>query len=729
MKFLYILLFCFWIGSGVAQKPANVDTKAVDSTFSYLELSSYYYNSNEYKSALDNAQKALDYSKSIRNPQKMAQSYVALGDIYFDLNTFDEAANQYSNCLEIINHLPPSREQAYAYFQLALSQIELKQYDKAEYILKKAQNCYAKLGISDAITLIQLQKGIIHEAKGDFASARLIFNQLIAANKLEDLLKISAESYYHLGTIELKNKQYSLAISYLNKANALAGNDNFRLKAKILMALSKGYEANKNLPIAFKFLRLHMNMDDSIAHLSLKKILPEDLTQFKEKERLKTIEELDKINKQQEKVNRIANFIIILTIAFIFILSLFIYSLSKNNKFHKKSNTLLADKNKQLKLAINKAEKASKARADFLSTVSHELRTPLNAINGITHLLLEEKPKATQLEYLNSLKFSGNYLLTFINDILEINRIDSAGIEIEKLNFNLREHLANLQNSLKETALINNNRFAISIDTEVPTVILGDPTKLSQILLNLINNALKFTKNGEVHVYTSLLSRQENQLQLIFKVSDTGIGIPAEKLDTVFDSFTQGSVEINRKYGGTGLGLSIVKRLTDILGGSISLESQLGKGSAFSVVLPFGLGTELADSPPKFTYDNNVFKGKKILLIEDNKINQMITKKMLENKKMVCEVIDNGEDAIVAVQNHSYDLVLMDVHLPGINGTIATQSIRTFNSQIKIIALTAISLNENRDLLLSFGMNDLITKPFNPEEFYQIICKHLEGEC
>ena len=200
-----------------------------------------------------------------------------------------------------------------------------------------------------------------------------------------------------------------------------------------------------------------------------------------------------------------------------------------------------------------------------------------------------------------------------------------------------------------------------------------------------------------------------------------------DKLESVFDSFSQGSIEINRKYGGTGLGLSIVKRLTDILGGTISLVSQVGIGSTFTVVLPFKISSDNDIQHNPFAYNDQILNGKKVLLIEDNKINQMITKKMVENKAMVCEVIDNGEDAIQAVKNNRYDLVLMDVHLPGINGTIATQTIRTFDPKTKIIALTAISLNENREMLLSYGMNDVITKPFNPEEFYHIICKNLDA--
>jgi CheY-like chemotaxis protein len=219
--------------------------------------------------------------------------------------------------------------------------------------------------------------------------------------------------------------------------------------------------------------------------------------------------------------------------------------------------------------------------------------------------------------------------------------------------------------------------------------------------------------------------KNENDISSIrFEISDTGIGIPLEKQQTIFESFSQGSVEINRKYGGTGLGLAIVKRLVNLLGGEIKLTSAEGIGSTFSFDVDFELGQQTFVEVKK-QYDESVFAFKKVLVVEDNKINQMITKKMLENKEIACELIDNGEDAIEMIRNNGYDLVLMDVHLPGINGTIATERIREFNKKLPIIALTAISLNENREMLLSFGMNDVVTKPFNPDNFYKVIAQQL----
>jgi CheY-like chemotaxis protein len=249
---------------------------------------------------------------------------------------------------------------------------------------------------------------------------------------------------------------------------------------------------------------------------------------------------------------------------------------------------------------------------------------------------------------------------------------------------------------------------------------------LSQIFINLINTALKFTKDGEIHVTAKVVETGEDFSRINFAVSDTGIGIPEEKQESIFDSFSQGSVEINRKYGGTGLGLTIVKKLVDLLGGDINLVSQVNIGTTFDFELNLMHGSVEPKKIERQTYSDTVLQNKHILVVEDNKINQMVTKKMLENKGMTCVIIDNGEEAIELVKKpNDFDLVLMDVHLPGINGTIATQHIREFDIKIPIIALTAISLNENRDMLLSFGMTDVITKPFNPEAFYASIALNI----
>ena len=727
LALIFAMLFSTFL---VAQRAQKKSVKT-DSISYYTELSQFNIKTNNYKFSLSFAQKAIDYAHKLNDVKAEAYSNALIGGIYFELKKYDDAIESYYKSVSLYNTLKPSSQQAFCYYQLGLCFMEKGNYLVAENNFEKAKTIFLTIKIPDAIELLDLQKGIVYRAKGQYQLAIPIFNQIIAKPELSDFSKTKAEALYQIGVIELEKERSNLALNYLNRALANNAKDNnFEQKSDILLALSKTHERLLNIPKAHQCLKQHIALKDSITALSVNKLGTEDYAAFKDNERLKTIEQLDKENKEQQKANKISKLISILAITLIVILSLLSLSLYKNNIIRNQSNLLLKEKNTELQLAKEKAEKASKARAEFLSTVSHELRTPLNAINGITHLLIEENPKPSQMNYLTSLRFSGNYLLTFINEILEINRIESNAIETENLNFNLKLLLVNIKNSLKELALINNNAFTLEIDENIPNFIIGDPTKLSQIFLNLINNALKFTKNGEVKVILTVNEINEEFTSIHFKIVDTGIGIPKEKMESVFDSFSQGSIEINRKYGGTGLGLTIVKKLVHILGGKINLESEVGKGSLFSFDLSFKIGSDEQIIEEKLTVQNDtILQGKKVLLIEDNKINQMITKRMVENKGMICaDVIDNGEDAIEAVKNNVFDLVLMDVHLPGINGTIATQTIRTFDKKIKIIALTAISLNENREMLLSYGMDDVITKPFDPADFYRIIANNLAKE-
>ena len=727
LALIFAMLFSTFL---VAQRAQKKSVKT-DSISYYTELSQFNIKTNNYKFSLSFAQKAIDYAHKLNDVKAEAYSNALIGGIYFELKKYDDAIESYYKSVSLYNTLKPSSQQAFCYYQLGLCFMEKGNYLVAENNFEKAKTIFLTIKIPDAIELLDLQKGIVYRAKGQYQLAIPIFNQIIAKPELSDFSKTKAEALYQIGVIELEKERSNLALNYLNRALANNAKDNnFEQKSDILLALSKTHERLLNIPKAHQCLKQHIALKDSITALSVNKLGTEDYAAFKDNERLKTIEQLDKENKEQQKANKISKLISILAITLIVILSLLSLSLYKNNIIRNQSNLLLKEKNTELQLAKEKAEKASKARAEFLSTVSHELRTPLNAINGITHLLIEENPKPSQMNYLTSLRFSGNYLLTFINEILEINRIESNAIETENLNFNLKLLLVNIRNSLKELALINNNAFTIEVDENIPNFIIGDPTKLSQIFLNLINNALKFTKNGEVKVILTVNEINEEFTSIHFKIVDTGIGIPKEKMESVFDSFSQGSIEINRKYGGTGLGLTIVKKLVHILGGKINLESEVGKGSLFSFDLSFKIGSDEQIIEEKLTVQNDtILQGKKVLLIEDNKINQMITKRMVENKGMICaDVIDNGEDAIEAVKNNVFDLVLMDVHLPGINGTIATQTIRTFDKKIKIIALTAISLNENREMLLSYGMDDVITKPFDPADFYRIIANNLAKE-
>jgi signal transduction histidine kinase len=720
-KLLFLLTFfsLFTFSQTKENKP--------DSITYFLELANYSfeekYNS---KDAIKYAQKAIEYSKAYKNQEKLYDCYYFLGSLYLETNNFNEAIVNFIKCSNYyeINQVRTSKV-AKINYALGTLYLEKRNFKIAKLYFNKSYSIYNAINSNNTLVLIELQKGLTLKANNNLEEAILVFDNI--ANTSRDVEPSKIEALYQLSKIYYSQEEYEKALDFSKKALKLVENNTVGIsKKKILNNLILISEKQEDYKLSNFYLKEFLTLNEiknnsSLANTDL-------LINKKEHDnQLEIVEKLEKEKNDQLKSIRFNKLISIMSIVLIAILSLLSFSLYKNNKIRTVTNKLLQEKNEELTEQKEKAELASNARSEFLSTVSHELRTPLNAINGITHLLLQENPKSTQLNYLKSLEFSGNYLLSFINDILEINRLESNTIHIERINFNLEELIQNIRESFNGFIEQNNIDFRLELDLENHKNLLGDPTKLSQILINLINNSIKFTKNGKVTLSVKTIKEEDDTVTLNFIIQDNGIGIPEDKIANIFDSFSQGSVEINRTYGGTGLGLSIVKKIIELLGSEIHLESKVNEGTKLYFDLNFGKSNAeiiLNHEKKKVTsYDN--LKNKTVLLVEDNKINQMITKKMVENKGMICTIIDNGEEAIVEMQNNSFDLVLMDVHLTGINGTEATAKIRKFDTTTPIIALTAISLNENKETLLSFGMNEVITKPFNPEYFYSVISDYV----
>ncbi|WP_281231973.1 tetratricopeptide repeat-containing hybrid sensor histidine kinase/response regulator [Flavobacterium gelatinilyticum] len=722
MKYYLFIAGCLLNSFLYSQTKQNTDSIAY-----YNKLANKKISSKQYNEAVFYTLKSIDFCESHNMPESLGNQTFKLGKIYYNQQKYDEALVNFHKSIASFDNIKPTCTKVLALHYIGAVNTIRGNYKTAEFYYAKAQDLLKVIGAVDRSEILEYQKAIAFKNNQNLSLASQILHRIIKKTDNYPLLKTKSDAFYQLGLIEAELKHNDSAVLYFDKA--LEYNDKINdlsQKSKITLAISKFYKQNRNFDLAYSYLEEHYQLENYILKLKNTKIDSKEFEKFKKNKASNDTIKKESEEKIQLKTYRYSKLVSILAIALISILSLLSLALYKNNIIRNQNNLLLKEKNKELILAKNKAEQASKARSEFLSTVSHELRTPLNAINGITHLLLEDHPKKTQLKYLESLKFSGNYLTTFINEILEINRIDSTKVEIEYISFNLKELLFNIQSSLKELATANKNYFNLEIDDTIPDNLIGDPTKLSQIVLNLINNALKFTENGHVNVIAKLFEQEDDHVTIYFEIVDTGIGIPEDKLQTVFESFAQGSVEVNRKYGGTGLGLTIVKKLIELLGGEIKLKSEVGKGSTFTFKLNFKINNEpLEAAPEEKPYNDKQLENKSILLIEDNKINQMITRKMLENKSISCDILDNGEEAVELLKTKHFDLILMDVHLPGINGTTATQQIRDFDKTTPIIALTAISLDENRDMLLSYGMNDVITKPFAPDEFYSIIAKFL----
>jgi CheY-like chemotaxis protein/anti-sigma regulatory factor (Ser/Thr protein kinase) len=310
---------------------------------------------------------------------------------------------------------------------------------------------------------------------------------------------------------------------------------------------------------------------------------------------------------------------------------------------------------------------------------------------------------------------------------LQLNKIDADKLEPVNTEFSLKKVLSEVISSLQQSAKENETKISLDYDENIPKSLLSDSMKISQILINLVGNGLKFTKKGDVTVITRLLRKSDDDVTIYFEVRDTGIGISDDQITNIFESFEQGSIQINREYGGTGLGLTIVKSLLGLFNSKIDLKSELGKGSSFFFELDMKSKsyTTEEEATAVIAPQDFDFKGLHILIVEDNKINQVITKKMLIKKEMTCEIASNGTDAVEMVSQTKYDAILMDIHMPGISGEEATILIRKFNKHTPIIALTAISLDDSLESFYAAGCNDVVTKPFKPEVFYQKIGEHV----
>lgn len=673
-----------------------------------------------YDETLVYLEKAKMLSTSIDDRMRLAKSESIMASVYLLLNEYEKAGNACVEAIKLQRELNLKRELGISY--LTYAKINLSTNDLA----------LAKRYFYEAETLF-----LIQQDKGYLAEGKLWQGNLDLSHKEPEkaILKYKealafyvddgknnfyrASTYLQLAKAQQATEDYSAATQSAEKALGLSQKDEFaQIELGSLYLLSNMASRQGNYKHAYDLLQDYYDRQAAIQKMeaSGKNPMLRDAM----------IAQLDPVNftpMRRIEANKITT---VLVIALFTIMCLLALSLYKNNNLRARANDLLQIKNSELLVAKDNAEKASMVKAQFLSTITHELRTPMYAVTGLTHLLLSENPTLDQKKHLDSLKFSGEYLLSLINNILDLNKLEANKVEVEYTAFDLKKRADDVIFALESSAQEKGNSLRMEYDKEIPAKLMGDPLMISQILINLIGNANKFTRGGEIIVRVQKISQNETQTYLHFEVEDTGEGISKKKQKNIFQNFTQGSVQINRKFGGTGLGLSIVKRLLDLQNSKIDLTSTLGKGSTFFFDIKYTIvkpENDKGDKEKIYDIDYNALIGKKVLVVEDNKINQMITRKILEKNKMECDVADNGEMSIEKAKSGDFDLILMDVHMPGISGIEATKKIRKFNTNVPILALTAVTIDENNDEFFVAGFNDIIPKPYKVEEFFEKIYK------
>jgi signal transduction histidine kinase/ActR/RegA family two-component response regulator len=715
---LLVLLGLFWCVSPLwSQNSDTIDEKLSQ----FFKQYTSYKNENKIEQALDVLDEARQLAESSLDEKGIIDTYHRFALLNLqrgDKNNAEFFLARAAKLLESYNSYPRG-EGFYKYVEAKL----LYSSDLNFAAMRRLEDAKTLSNDRNLLNNMLLLEGLIYMSIEDYEKAAVSFNSLIV--NTDDIEKAYLTTKAHLGLADLyiRTENYEESVKNGLSAMALAKANNFSIE--LLQAneyLAQANELQANYKLALQYKADIVELKDSI--FTLGKIKAET----NKADKLAMDEAKTEIKRQDERIEALSEsanrseITAILTSAFLTIISLLAVSLYRNNQIKLKTNDLLQTKNKELQAARDAAVQAMEAKTNFLSTVSHELRTPLYAVTGLTHLLLEENPSENQKEHLKSLKFSGDYLLNFINDILQINKIDADKLEPSSIDFYLKKILSEVIDSLQQSAKENKTKIILDYDDEIPQHLMSDPLKLSQIFINLIGNSIKFTKNGQVTLITKLVKKEEENVTIYFEVKDNGIGISQEQQQHIFDSFEQGSIQINREYGGTGLGLTIVKSLLGLFDSQIHLKSEEGKGSSFYFELVLKSKDSVVDDISfeleQKEYDLN---GMHVLVVEDNKINQVITKKMLLKRGVSCDIAENGLEAIDHANRNQYDGILMDIHMPGISGVEATIEIRKFDRETPIIALTAISLDDSLEAFYAAGCNDVVTKPFKPEVFYQKI--------
>lgn len=678
---------------------------------SLFQLSTIAIQQVDYASVLEYSLEGYEISKQIGNVGYQIDHLINLGIIYDNQNKLDKAYYYYNKALILCDTITDKRRLAVIMNNLGYVGMKKKDYDNSLFYLKKG------LRLSEEMNDIRVQAfnthdiGNVYELLGDHQLAILYYDRAIQLFKEVNHVFGLAMAAGSLGKFYFKINKIAEAEKALKYSLVLADSiGSLEHLYEAHKTLSELYEKVGNTKLSLLHFKTYSAIKDSVekeerqqkqTRLELQVEYNKKEAEIKAEQAIKDSQTLAELSRQKLLRNA---FIIGLLLLFIFF-------------------GVVIRQNRKIAKAKKKAEESERFKQQFLANMSHEIRTPMNAVMGMTNLLIDKKHLPEQMKYLSGIRKSSDTLLHIINDILDLSKIEAGKMDLEQIDFSIhdvsQQVLDTLQHKAEEKGL-----QLVSTIRNIPKVVVGDPVRLNQVLMNLMGNAIKFTEKGSVELRITSVDGKTK-----FEVIDTGIGIPKDKLNTVFENFSQANSSDTRKYGGTGLGLSISKQLVELHGGNISIESELGKGSCFSFEVTYLIGSEekYFEQLRAGDIDGSVLNGLRILLADDNEYNRTVANDTLTSKASVTITeAHNGKEALELLQNKDFDIILMDVQMPMMDGYEATRQIRKLSSEknkTPIIALTASVIRSDLDKCKEAGMNDYVPKPFKTSELISAIAK------
>lgn len=630
-----------------------------------------------------NYRKALAIAQATGNEEGVSNVLNSLGANYTDQGNYDSALSYFSQLLRRDLSSGNKSYISYSYNNVGEAYIGLGNYDAALENLTKSRKLKEELGNRRALanTLENIAEVKIHLK--EYNEAEALLHEAVAISKELDLPEYLKEGYNLLHQLYTQKADYRQALEYYKLAGSVRSGINYDKKMAEISQLEKEYSVEKAK---------------------------------------RTVEEARHQGEISRLLALIYAFVILLLLLFSVSLWIGLRQKQKNNKALLQYQQQLEEQNKQLEEKNRQVEDALAVRSRFLSFMSHEIRTPLNGITGLVELLRQQPYLPEQEEYIDALKRSADNLVLLLSNVLDMSKLEMGKIVTENIEFNIRKIFKDLVVLYKASAAQRENTIEADIDAAVPERLQGDPYRITQILSNLISNAVKFTKNGRIIVRCSVAGHLEERYNLVFEVIDTGIGIAAEQLENIMEPFAQAENHTTRQYGGTGLGLSIASGLISVMGSKLHVQSKLGEGTRFYFHLSLPQYTlpvfKTGYIPPT---SDKAIEGKTILVVEDNTTNILLFTRLLASWRTTYDVAENGQKAIEFAKNRRYDIILMDLHLPGITGYATAEKIKTtegLNNNTPILAITAADAQEVAHHPLRHYLDDVMYKPLKYEELH-----------